>query len=66
VILDLVGYYDVFPPKHMSVSTKTVDISDPSGAKALKRILVADRDFTAGETIYKVTCYPLALADRVG
>jgi len=37
----------------MNVSTKTVEISDPSGAKALKRILVADRDFTAGETIYK-------------
>ena len=50
----------------MSVSTKTVDISDPSGAKALKRILVADRDFTVGETIYKVTLYPFALRDRVG
>ncbi|KAI9448004.1 hypothetical protein H4582DRAFT_1897720 [Lactarius indigo] len=47
------GYYEVFPPKHMSVSTKTVEISDPSGAAALKRILVADRDFAAGETIYK-------------
>lgn len=47
------GYYEVFPPKHMSVSTKTVEITDPSGATALKRILVADRDFTAGETIYK-------------
>ena len=50
----------------MSVSTKTVDISDPSGAKALKRILVADRDFAVGETIYKVTLYPFALRDRVG
>ncbi|KAH9006787.1 MAS20-domain-containing protein [Lactarius hatsudake] len=47
------GYYEVFPPKHMSVSTKTVEITDPSGATALKRILVADRDFTTGETIYK-------------
>ena len=54
----------------MSVLTKTVEISDPSNAKVLKRILVADRDFTAGETIYKVTRYPpcvvkIVLADSV-
>jgi import receptor subunit TOM20 len=47
------GYYDVFPPKEMSVSTKTIDISDSSGAKVLKRILVAEKDFVAGEIIYK-------------
>jgi hypothetical protein len=66
VILDSVGYYDIFPPKQMSVSTKTIDISDSSGAKVLKRILVAEKDFAAGETIYKVTRYPPALRNGVG
>ena len=61
-----VGYYDVFPPKQMSVSTKTIDISDSSGAKVLKRILVAEKDFAAGETIYKVMRRPLALQNRIG
>jgi import receptor subunit TOM20 len=65
VILDSVGYYDVFPPKQMSVSTKTIDISDSGGAKVLKRILIAERDFTAGETIYKVMRHPPALRNRV-
>ncbi|KAI0254720.1 hypothetical protein BJV78DRAFT_1120730 [Lactifluus subvellereus] len=47
------GYYEVFPPKRMNVSTKTVEVTDSSGAKILKRILVADKDFTAGDVIYK-------------
>jgi hypothetical protein len=38
----------------MNVSTKTVEVTDSSGAKILKRILVADKDFTAGDVIYKV------------
>ncbi|KAI9452074.1 hypothetical protein F5148DRAFT_1289782 [Russula earlei] len=46
------GYYEAFPPKRMGVSTKTVEVTDSSGGKALKRILVADKDFTAGEIIY--------------
>jgi import receptor subunit TOM20 len=46
------GYYEVFPPKRMNVSTKTVEVTDSSGATVLKRILVADKDFTAGEVIY--------------
>ena len=50
----------------MSVSTKTIDISDSSGAKVLKRILVAEKDFAAEETIYKVMRRPLALQNRIG
>lgn len=46
------GYYEIFPPKRMNVSTKTVEVADPSGNKVLKRILVADKDFTAGEVVY--------------
>ncbi|KAI0005042.1 MAS20-domain-containing protein [Russula compacta] len=46
------GYYEVFPPKRMNVSTKAVEVTDSSGGKVLKRILVADKDFTAGEVIY--------------
>jgi hypothetical protein len=53
---DSVGYFDVFPPKRMNVSTKTIDVTDSSGGKVLKRILVADKDFTTGEVIYIVTC----------
>jgi import receptor subunit TOM20 len=53
--LHSVGYYEVFPPKRMNVSTKAVEVTDSSGGKALKRILVADKDFTAGEAIYNVT-----------
>jgi len=64
VIPGSVGYYDVFPPKKMCVSTKTVEISDPSGAKVLKRILVADKDFTAGEIIYTV-CQPAILGKSI-
>jgi hypothetical protein len=52
---DSVGYYEIFPPKRMSVSTKMIEVTDPSGNKVLKRILVADKDFTAGEVIYIVT-----------
>ncbi|KAI0268230.1 MAS20-domain-containing protein [Gloeopeniophorella convolvens] len=47
------GYFDVFPPKSMNVSTKTIEIADANGATVLKRILVADKDFSAGELIYK-------------
>ena len=57
---DLVGYYEIFPPKRMSVSTKTVEVADPSGNKILKRILVADKDFTAGEVVYTVTCFSIS------
>jgi import receptor subunit TOM20 len=52
---DSVGYYEIFPPKRMNVSTKMIEVADPSGNKVLKRILVADKDFTAGEVIYIVT-----------
>jgi len=52
--LDLVGYYEVFPPKLVNVSTKTIEVTDPSGAKVLKQILVSEKDFGAGEVIYDV------------
>ncbi|KAI9429627.1 hypothetical protein F5148DRAFT_1372359 [Russula earlei] len=48
------GYYEAFPPNRMGVSTKTVAVTDSSGGKALKRILVADKDFTAGEIMYDI------------
>jgi hypothetical protein len=53
--LDSVGYFETFPPKRMNVSTKAVEVTDSSGGKALKRVLVADKDFTAGDVIYDVT-----------
>jgi hypothetical protein len=43
----------------MNVSTRAIEVTDPSGSKVLKRILVADKDFTAGAVIYDVTL-PLA------
>lgn len=52
---DSVGYYDAFPPKRMNVSTRTTELAGSSGSKPLKRILIADKDFTAGEVIYNVT-----------
>jgi hypothetical protein len=57
---DLVGYYEIFPPKRMNVSTKMIEVADPSGNKVLKRILVVDKDFTAGEVIYTVTWLSIA------
>lgn len=39
----------------MNVSTKTIEVTDSGGGKVLKRILVSDKDFTAGEVIYNVT-----------
>jgi hypothetical protein len=53
--LDSVGYYETFPPKRMNVSTETIEVTDSSGGKALKRILIAAKDFVAGEAIYDVT-----------
>jgi len=58
---DSVGYYETFPPRRMNVSTKTIEVADPSGANVLKRILVADKDFTVGEVIYNVICRLTAL-----
>lgn len=50
-----VGYYDEFPPKHMNVSVKPIDVPDDSGGTIRKRILVVTKDVQAGELIYKVT-----------
>ena len=61
-----VGYYEVFPPKRMGVSTKTVEVTDSSGGKVLKRILIADKDFIAGEAIYGVTWLFAAFDDLSG
>jgi hypothetical protein len=38
----------------MNVTTKTVEMTDSSGAKILKRILTAAKDFSSGDVIYKV------------
>lgn len=63
---DSVGYYEIFPPKRMNASTKMIEVADPSGNKVLKRILVADKDFAAGEVIYIVTCYQFRLSAWIG
>lgn len=38
----------------MHVSTKFVQVPDGNGAIVNKRILVVDKDFRAGDIIYKV------------
>lgn len=50
----------------MNVSTKTVEVADPSGNKVLKRILVADKDFDAREVIYTVIGYQFRLTTWIG
>lgn len=39
----------------MNVKVKTVPV-DPEDEKLRKRVLVASKDFEAGEVIYKVSC----------
>ncbi|KZV77179.1 hypothetical protein PENSPDRAFT_645453 [Peniophora sp. CONT] len=46
------GYWDVFPPKEMNVTAQPVDIESASGAAVRKRVLVATKDFKAGDVIY--------------
>jgi hypothetical protein len=46
----------------MNVKTATVEVTDPSGAKVLKRILTAAKDFSSGDVIYKVMCGALLTA----
>ncbi len=45
------GYYDHFPPKRMNVS---VQHTGGQGNQATKKILVAEKDFAAGDVIYTV------------
>ena len=47
------GYYDYFPPKRMNVSVQHVG---GEGSQATKKILVAQKDFAAGDVIYIVGC----------
>ncbi|KAI0314802.1 hypothetical protein OF83DRAFT_1135181 [Amylostereum chailletii] len=47
------GYFDHFPSKHFNVSVKAVDAPDANGAVVRKRVLVVNKDFAAGEIIYK-------------
>lgn len=42
-----IGYYDVFPPKSVDVTIET---------RADRKVIVASKDFAAGELIYKVSC----------
>ncbi|KAI0082448.1 MAS20-domain-containing protein, partial [Panus rudis PR-1116 ss-1] len=44
------GYYNVFPPKSMNVS---VQDSEVPGNATKKKVLVAEKDFAAGDVIYK-------------
>ncbi|KAI0796857.1 hypothetical protein C8Q75DRAFT_214382 [Abortiporus biennis] len=43
------GYYDTFPPKDMNVSVKEIEV--PGQPK--KKVLVVEKDFEAGDVIYK-------------
>jgi hypothetical protein len=49
----------------MNVKTQTVEVTDSSGAKALKRVLIASKDFSSGEVIYKVMWLLAASTARV-
>lgn len=42
----MAGYYESFPPKSMNVSIKDNDVK--------KKIMVAEKDFEAGDVIYTV------------
>ncbi|TFK25926.1 MAS20-domain-containing protein [Coprinopsis marcescibilis] len=44
------GYFDVFPPKSMNISIKQQEV--PS-MKSARHTIVVNRDFAAGEVIYK-------------
>ncbi|KDQ64301.1 hypothetical protein JAAARDRAFT_187641 [Jaapia argillacea MUCL 33604] len=46
------GYYTHFPPASFNVKVKTIDVAD-GATSTKKKILVADKDFKAGEVIYK-------------
>jgi hypothetical protein len=45
-----VGYYDTFPPKRMNVSI--ID-REPTSGKDARKVLSVNKDFAAGEVIYK-------------
>ncbi|TBU49006.1 MAS20-domain-containing protein [Dichomitus squalens] len=51
------GYYDHFPPKGMNVS---IHAGEAQGNQAAKKILIASKDFEAGDIIY--TEIPLVVA----
>ncbi|KAF8969371.1 hypothetical protein BDZ97DRAFT_1915330 [Flammula alnicola] len=44
------AYYDFFPPKRMNVSVEVRETTQGQGAR---QVLVASKDFAAGEVIYK-------------
>jgi hypothetical protein len=50
----VVGYYDAFPSKSMNVAVKIVDVVEADGETKKRKVLVATKDFEAGEVIYKV------------
>ena len=47
------GYYDNFPRKEMNVKVETRELPDGTGKTIKKKVLVAAKDFAAGEIIYK-------------
>ncbi|RPD66738.1 MAS20-domain-containing protein [Lentinus tigrinus ALCF2SS1-7] len=58
------GYYDYFPPKRMNVSVQHVG---GQGNQATKKILIAQKDFAAGDVIYMESPVVVALdADLEG
>jgi hypothetical protein len=56
------AYYDFFPPKRMNVSVEVRETTQGQGAR---QVLVANKDFAAGEVIYKVAFIYLSNAYRM-
>ena len=49
-----IGYYDAFPPKAMNVAVDNKIVTESGGNQIKKKVLIATKDFTQGETIYTV------------
>lgn len=49
----MLGYYDWYPPKSMNVSVESRDVPDGTGGVIRKNVLVVNKDFEVGDTIYK-------------
>lgn len=49
------GYYEAYPPKSMNVSVESQDVPDGTGKVMRKKVLVVNKDFEAGDVIYKAS-----------
>ncbi|KAI0034081.1 hypothetical protein K488DRAFT_46217 [Vararia minispora EC-137] len=55
VFIDVLSaaYWNDFPPKSMGVTIEPVDVPDAGGTLMRKRVLVVNKDISAGDVIYK-------------